>query len=453
MATIKPFRGTYYNPATVKIDKVITQPYDKIDSKLYQTYIKRDPYNAVRLILKGEDIISQPDDDNPYQAQAQLLDEWTKKSVFVQDSDEAIYSYSQEFLVYGHRKKREAFIALGLLENYGEGQVYPHEETLSKPKADRLKHLRAMQAQFGLIFMLYEDPEHAILELINSAVSAQKSLFDFTDHDYSVQHKIWSIKNQEFHEELSRLMKNKKLLIADGHHRYETALAFRDEMRKKQKSKSGTQPFDYAMMAFVNLYDKGLEILPTHRLVNNVSDDVMMNLTDLLRKDFRIERIQLPGEHRDEFIHEKMQRVNPNHHVIGLFYGAGEFVLLHYLQKSLPQDRLKINRSEAWRSLDVAILHTLILRDIFGIQEEAVRNESNLSYCREIDEALEAVNKGRAQLAFLLNPTKPEDVRDVAFGLERMPQKSTDFYPKLMTGLLLNVMDFSLKSDEKSVRI
>jgi uncharacterized protein (DUF1015 family) len=443
MAIIKPFKGTYYNPEKVKIDKVITQPYDKIDSKLYQTYIKRDPYNAVRLILKGQEIISQPDDNNPYQIQAKLLKDWIKEKAFMQDPEEAIYSYTQEFSVYGHKKKREAFIALGLLQNYQDGVVFPHEETLSKPKADRLKHLKATQTQFGLIFMLYEDPQYEISELLNSGLSNQKVLFDFTDHDYGVQHRVWPVNDQGLYEEVIRRMKNKRLLIADGHHRYETALAFRDEMRKKHGGgETGARPFDYAMMAFINLYDTGLTILPTHRLVTNVSDKVMMALTDQLRKDFRIERVQLPQEHRDEFILEKMKRVNPNHHVIGLFYGAGEFVLLHYLQKALPQNRIKMDRSEAWRSLDVAILHALILQDVLGIHEEAVRNESNLSYCREIEEALEAVDKGRAQLAFLLNPTQPEDVRDVAFGHERMPQKSTDFYPKLMTGLMLNVMDF-----------
>ncbi len=432
MATIKPFKGTYYNTEKIKAEKVITQPYDKIDSKLQQTYLDRDPHNMVRIILKGT---AQDNSTSPYETQSKLLSEWIKNRVLVQDHEPAIYGYTQEFEFFGEKRTRQAFIALGKLENYENKIVYPHEETLSKPKADRLNHLRATQTQFGLIFMLYEDLQKNILKLINANAN-QKNIFDFTDLDYQVRHQVWCIKDPNIIQSVATLMQDKKLLIADGHHRYETALAFRDEMRVQHS----TDAFDYAMMAFINLHDDGLVILPTHRLVKNLSDDALLKLTDHLRKDFRIERFKLPTDHPSVFIHEKMRKIHKDHHVIGLYYGSEEFLLLHYLKNALPPSLLKNQLSESWRSLDVAILHHAILKNILNIEEEAVRTESNLSYVREIDEALDSVHKGRAQVAFILNPTKPEDVRDIAYGLERMPQKSTDFYPKLMTGLMLNQM-------------
>lgn len=433
MAVIHPFKGSFYNCEKVHPEKVITQPYDKIDSKLHQTYLDRDPHNMVRIILKG--LTEQENGAIPYQTQAKLLEEWIRNRVLIQDHEPAIYGYTQEFDLLGERRRRQAFIALGRLENYENKIVYPHEETLSKPKADRLNHLKATQTQFGLIFMLYEDPQREILKALNPE-GVQKILFEFTDPDYGVSHRVWSIKDPIVLDKITRAMQDKKLLIADGHHRYETALAFRDEMRKKQE----TDAFDYAMMAFVNLYDEGLVILPTHRLVRHISDDTLIKLTDTLRKDFRIERLKLPADHQSTFIHEKMKKIHPNHHVIGLYFGSEEFLLLHYLKNTLSSNQVKGEHSEIWRGLDVAILHTAILKEILKIQDEAVRTESNLNYCREIDEALDAVNKGRAQLAFILNPTQPEVVRDIAYHLERMPQKSTDFYPKLMTGLMLNRM-------------
>lgn len=442
MAIIRPFRGTYYNKEKVKIENVITQPYDKIDPKLYQEYQRRDSHNAVRLILRG-DPFSDSKSDYSYESEAQLLQDWIKSGIFIRDAEEAIYPYAQEFTVLGQKKIREAFIVRGLLHRYEEGVVFPHEETLSKPKADRLNHIRATQTQFGLIFMLYEDPEHEVAALLHSAIEREAPLFDTVDMDYEVRHRVWSIKQKELISRLGALMKGKKLLIADGHHRYETALTFRDEMRKRYSGSEGAHNFDTAMMAFVNLYDPGLVILPTHRLVRNVSDQMMMDLTNLLRKDFRIERLILPQEDRSLLILERMKSAKEDDHIIGLYYGGNEVLLLHYPHRAFPASKIEVSHSEAWRSLDVSILHVLILQDKLGIQDEAVRKEANLSYCRHIDEALEAVNKGRAQLAFLLNPTQPSIVRDIAFGQERMPQKSTDFYPKFMTGLMLNQLDLT----------
>lgn len=440
MANLKSFRGIYYNQDKVKAEDVITQPYDKIDAKLHQAYLARSPYSVARLILKNPDANHTNENGNPYLPQSRLLKEWRHEGIFTQDTQEAVYSYIQEFNVQGHRRKRNAFVALGQLHEYRENIVFPHEETLSKPKADRLNHLTATETQFGFIFMLYEDPQQEILKLLSQATASQKALFDFNDLDYSVNHRLTPVYDKEVIQELNRLMKSKRLLIADGHHRYETALAFYEEMKKKTSDPAVLNRYDSAMIAFVNLYDEGLTILPTHRLVRNLPDDLMMNLSDRLRKDFRIERVVLPAARRNEFIQNRMKPVHSDHHLIGLYYGGDEFMLLHYMNKAVPENKFPSSYSDAWRGLDVVILHKLIINEVLKIQDEAVRMESNISYCREIDDALEAVNKGRAQLALMLNPTKPEQVRDVAFGSERMPQKSTDFYPKFMTGLLLNHM-------------
>jgi uncharacterized protein (DUF1015 family) len=441
MANLKSFRGIYYNQDKVRAEDVITQPYDKIDAKLYQAYLGRSSHSMARLILKNLNG-DHPSSENPgsYAPQRDLLKEWHREGIFLQDAEEAVYSYVQEFNVQGHRRKRNAFVALGQLHEYRENIVFPHEETLSKPKADRLNHLTATETQFGFIFMLYEDPQNEVQKLLSQATASQKTLFDFNDLDYSVNHRLTPVYEKAVIQELNRLMKSKRLLIADGHHRYETALAFYEEMKKKHSDPAILKRYDSAMIAFVNLYDEGLTILPTHRLVRNLSDDLMMNLSERLRKDFRIERVVLPAARRSEFIQNRMKPVHPDHHLIGLYYGADEFMLLHYMNKAVPENKFAASYSDAWRGLDVVILHKLIINEVLKIQDEAVRMESNISYCREIDEALEAVNKGRAQLALILNPTKPEQVRDVAFGSERMPQKSTDFYPKFMTGLLLNHM-------------
>ncbi|MBI1869613.1 MAG: DUF1015 domain-containing protein [Chlamydiae bacterium] len=440
MATIKPFKGIYYNPKKIKIENVIAQPYDKIDSKLFKAYKERDPHNAVRLILKS-DLSKMSNSKIGYEPQAQLLQQWLKEEIFIQEPEEAFYAYDQEFRVFGEIKHRQALIGLGGLEEYGKGIVFPHEETLSKPKADRLNHLTATQTQFGLIFMLYEDKNYLISKELHIDTST-KMLFDFVDKDDGVRHQLWSVKDQVLTQKITEQMKDKKLLIADGHHRYETALTYRNQMRERFGSLPFSKPYDYAMMAFVNLYDEGLVILPTHRLIRKVSEEAKTQLWSVLKAHFKIDRFKLPKTSQSKFIHEKMTPGHSFKHVIGLCENLDELVLLHYEATVLPQNEINEKHTEAWRRLDVVLLHYLILEKGLGIEEEMVKQEENLFYCRGIDEALESLKLSKAEMVFFLNPTQSESVRDVAFGGERMPQKSTDFYPKLMTGLTLNRMEF-----------
>ena len=367
-------------------------------------YLAASPYNLVRVIL-GERRENDTAVDNVYTRAAKYFEEWIRQGILVQDVEPAFYAYFQEFAVpdSGEKLTRKGFIGLGRVEDYSANVVFRHEKTLAGPKKDRLEVLTHTRAHFGQIFMLYPDPEGQVDGLLEESAQAQPTAA-VTD-EYGAHHRLWKIAEPARIDAIRSLMADKKLLIADGHHRYETALAFHNENPHLPGA-------SHVMMTFVNMHSPGLKILATHRLVSGLAN---FEGSDFLRRAGGVFTVE---------------RVGQLHQVPQGSIGAAIGNQLYLLRLKQPSDKL-----------DVPILHELILRDLLGITEEAVRAEQNLRYVRGIDKAIEAARKGEAQIAFLLRPTAIEDVARISFSGGVMPQKSTDFYPKLLSGLAIYKID------------
>ena len=370
-------------------------------------YLSLSPHNLVRVIL-GERRAGDSESDNVYTRAARYLDDWIARGVLARDNHPGIFPYFQEFTVpdTGARLVRKGFIALGAVEDYSAGVVHRHEQTLSGPKKDRLDLLRHTHAHCGQLFMLYPDPEGAIDGLLDEAAQAAP-IATVTD-EYGAVHSVWRMEDAA-RGVVQQLMADKKLLIADGHHRYETALAFRNE-------NPGLPGADRVMMTFVNMHSPGLKILATHRLVSGLDEGFAERFLRAAAAGFQVEGIgSLDALKRawDE---------GEGRTIIGAATGDRLFLL---------EDR------QARGELDVRVLHQRVLAQALGIGEEAVRDEKNLRYMRGLDAAVEEVRKGAAQIAFLLKPVSVEQVAATSFAGGVMPQKSTDFYPKLLSGLTI----------------
>jgi len=366
-------------------------------------YLALSPYNLVRVIL-GERNPSDSETDNVYTRAAGSLNRWIADGILARDREAGVFPYFQEFTEpdTGERLVRKGFIALGAVEEYSGGVVHRHEQTLSGPKRDRLELLRHTHAHFGQIFMLYPDPGGAVDALLDDA-AVGAPLAEAAD-EYGAVHRLWKLSGAA---QIQKLMADKKLLIADGHHRYETALAF----YKENPALSGT---DRVMMTFVNMYSPGLRILATHRLVSGVKD------TDAFLRgaaaDFRVEEIPSLDRLKQAWASGEGRTI------IGAAIGNRLWIM---------EDR------NARGELDIRVLHERVLAKLLGISEEAVREEKHLRYIRGLDAAVEEARQGVAQMAFLLKPTSVQQVADTSFSGGVMPQKSTDFFPKLLSGLTI----------------
>lgn len=436
MARIFPFRGYRYNPRIVSdIGAVITEPYDKIDDKLREKYYERQPYNIARLI-KGKTEDTDGEGDNRYTRARDYLNHWIDEGILARDKTETIYVYTEEYSIgEGPAKTRRGFIALGALEEFGEGGVMPHERTLSGPKADRLNLMRATGTQFGLIFMLYPDPENEVNRVLESS-SGRKPDIETTD-DNGVIHRLWAVTDPAVHEKVTELMGDKQLFIADGHHRYETALNYRREMGEKGVACApGNENYDNRMMAFVSMQDPGLTILPTYRLLFNLTGEQLSSLPKGLSRYFAMDRC--PGL---EALLDGMKTGNGGRPRFGLYLDGG-YTLLTLRGDAPIAGIVRADASDDWKRLDVTIIHA-VLEELLGIDREKLEAETNVAYERYADAAVRRVDEGKYQAAVFLNPTKADQVAAVAGNGERMPQKSTDFYPKLYTGLVINKLNYS----------
>ncbi len=433
MAEIIPFKALRYDPDQVKLEDVLTQPYDKITPEMQSKYYERSTHNLVRIIL-GKAGETDTDAFNVYTRAAEYLHDWRSGGILKQDPDPGIYAYSQTFTVPGTRdlQERRGLIALGRIHDYADGVVHRHEQTLSKPRADRLNLLRATRAHFGQIFMLYSDPANEIDALLKYRMEEDPdiSLLD----EYETLHRVWRIHDPALIRALQEKMREKKLLIADGHHRYETALAYRNE-RRAETGADMNAAHEFVMMTLIPMESRGLVILPTHRIVHGLLDFDRERMLEAASQFFDIDRIDLRTETRS---------------ATTLLGQAGEkgtaFVAVTrqgpYLMRA-KQDAIQHALREVpslQRDLDVVQLHRIMLERVLGISEEAIRNQENVRYERDAFEAISWVRQG-ANVAFLMNPAKIEQVRDIAFGGEVLPQKSTDFYPKLLSGLAIYALE------------
>jgi uncharacterized protein (DUF1015 family) len=444
MAEIQPFRAFRYDTNRVKLADVLTQPYDKISPAMQEGYYAKGPYNLV-VIEKGR---VGPDDsaqDNVYSRAGQKIQEWIAEKILIRDSAPSVYVYSQEYLVPGThtRKTRLGFIALGRLEDYDAHVIFRHERTLSAPKADRIELLRHTKAQTGQLFMLYNDASRSIDNVLEDM--AHKSAPQEMQDEFGVTHRLWPVSEQASVRRIQSAMADKKLIIADGHHRYETALNFRNEGRAKLEQADPYAAHEFAMMTFINTHSKGLTILATHRLIRNVTGFDFDKFRKTAGQYFdwysypflnAAERVTAYADFLKDF-----QGVNHGRRGLGIYPGAsasgGGAFYLFLLRREADLETILPDVSEAQRGLDVVLLHRLIIEKCLGISQDAVAGEQNVGYKREMEGAIAAVDKGEAQLALLLNPVRVQQVADIALGGDVLPQKSTDFYPKLLSGVAI----------------
>src|SRR5712671_4873046 len=442
MAQVYPFRAFRYNPARAPFDRVLTQPYDKISAAMQEKYYAADPHNLIT-IEKGRVFPNDSAQNNVYTRAASALQDWIRNQIVVQDSADSFYAYTQEYTVPGgnERRTRRGFIGAGKLEDYSAGVVFRHEQTLSGPKADRLELLRHTRTHTGQLFMLYSDAERHIDTILAEAESAAPPATVLRD-EYGVVHRLWAIAEPERVSAIQNAMADQKLVIADGHHRYETALNYRNERRSQTIHPDRNAPYEFAMMTFINTRSEGLTILPTHRVAAHLHDFSWANVRRHLEPWFTADAFSFSsegerGDARAKFLSRLVEtRAQRSIGVYPMQSAKGAFYVLT-LRPGADLAQLLPNVSALQRELDVVLLHEGILEPALGITPQAVTSEKNLTYEREASAALDAVDSGAAQIAFLLNACDVEQVMRIATAGEVLPQKSTDFYPKLLSGITM----------------
>ncbi|HEY7404223.1 MAG TPA: DUF1015 domain-containing protein [Candidatus Angelobacter sp.] len=434
MAEIIPFKALRYDPHQVKLEDVLTQPYDKITPEMQGKYYERSPHNLVRIIL-GKAGETDTDSFNVYTRAAEYLHDWRSGGLLKRDNEPAIYIYSQTFTAPGTRElsERRGIIALGRIHDYSDGVVFRHEQTHTKPRQDRLNLLRATRAHFGQIFMLYRDPQNEIADLLKAKTEQEPdtSVLD----EYETLHRLWRVDHPAVIAALQARMHDKKLLIADGHHRYETALTYRNERRGQTANADLNDPYEYVMMTLVPMESPGLVILPTHRIVHGLPDFDRERMLETAGRFFDIDRIDLRTESRSATT--LLGEAGANGTAFVAVTRQGPYLLR--AKKGPIQDTLN-GVSALQRDLDVVQLHRIMLERVLGISEEAIRNLEHVKYERDAFQAISWVRQG-ANVAFLMNAARIEQVRDIAFAGEVLPQKSTDFYPKLLSGLTIYALE------------
>ncbi len=421
MAQIKPFRALRYTDKAGSTATLTCPPYDIISEEQRKKFLNENPYNVIRLEL--------PKGSSPYEQAGRDLGDWLNAGILKQDTDGGLYIYEEEFTAYGQKKKVKGFICLVKLEEFSKGIILPHEETLSKAKEDRFNLMKATSCNFSQIYSLYMDEENKTMDRIN-ALSSGRPRYEFSDGE--VTHRMWLVNDKLAVKAISDDFTDRKLYIADGHHRYETALNYRS-WRRENGTADGSE--DYVMMMLVNMENDGLVVFPTHRLINGIENFDGEKLLQSCEAYFDV----IPRENISEIPANLDALYRQGKKAFAYYAGEDKWHLIILKDENIMEEILP-GRSEAYRGLDVSVLHSLILEKLLGIDRENMANQKNLAYTRSFEEAINAVKGGSAQCAFILNPTRVTEIRDVAAAGEKMPQKSTYFYPKLITGLTMNLI-------------
>ena len=427
MAQISAFKGLRFDTDTAgNIRSLCCPPYDIISEQQRLGYINENEYNIIRLELPKEG-------ENPYATAKDILKLWEDKGVLIREEAPALYIYEEEFTAYGKRNSIKGLICRLKVEEFSKGVVLPHEFTLSKAKEDRLNLMKATNCNFSQIYGLYMDEEHTSLSTIDKASEGDADL-QFTD-DEGITHRMWIVTDERTIAKLVADFDSRKIYIADGHHRYETALNYRNWCREEGISKEGDAQ-DYQMIFLCDMGHPGLVVFPTHRLVRDLDSFNKEQVLAKCEKYFDIEK-HTGTDNMEQLLCDMDKEGRKS---FGFYTGQGEWYQLTLKDLSVMDDLLP-ELSIASRRLDVTVLHSLVLEEIFGIDKENMAQQINLTYTKFFEEAVSAVDEGKAQCSFVLNPTKVTEIRDVASEGEKMPQKSTYFYPKMITGMVMNKLD------------
>ncbi|MGC1403206.1 MAG: DUF1015 domain-containing protein [Thermodesulfobacteriota bacterium] len=440
MASIAPFRGFIYNSQIIKnYAQVVTPPYDVIKPQEQERLYQQNPYNVVRLDF-GKNFPSDTPGDNRYTRADRMLQIWKKEQILIQDPEPAIYLYKIQYQLPGQSlRTRTGFISLLGLEPFETGKVRPHEKTFSAFKQDRYQLFEHCQMQFCPIFSFYIDPENRILSLLSGQAPTQ-SFIDFVDQD-AIRHQLWKITDHPALSQIQKIFDDKTVYIADGHHRYETSLAYQANMLKKHPGLGKNAPFNYTLMFLCPMEDPGLTIFPVHRALNRLFDLAPALLEKKLNEDFIVEKFPFDSTTKNQVTRDFFSRLGETAkeaHGFGLFMAQTSWFYLLTLKPESLDKAWGEDLPPLLRRLDVMILSRLIFQKVLGVRREELDQENIIEYRHDRLEVLKLVEKGQSQMGFILNPTPIEQVRQIAEASLVMPRKSTYFYPKTLTGLVMN---------------
>jgi len=424
MAEIRPFKGLLYNKRKIgDYSKVVAPPYDVIPENMRDKLYEKDENNIIRLIL-GKSFDSDNQRENKYTRAKKFLNEWLKEKIFVKDDAESFYLYAQEYDHKGKKCKRLGFMGLMRIGEKGEDAVLPHENTLSKPKEDRMNLIKQVESNLSPIFTLYDDKENVIRGALEKKTSESAPVIDITVD--GVRHKLWKFREEDALKKIIKRMNGKNVFIADGHHRYEVARMYRDMCRKKNGYNGNA---DYVMMYFTDMADENdLTVMATHRVIKMMPSEDDKELISRLSEYFII------TDCKDLFhLMKGLEEESDKGYAFG-FLINGRYFLLKPKEKEALLGLIREEKPKEWKELDVSILHSAIFKRILSVSDA----EGNITYVRDAENAEALIKDGSHMAAFLLNPTRVEQLKAVAELGEMMPQKSTYFYPKLLTGLVMN---------------
>ncbi|MDD4900123.1 MAG: DUF1015 domain-containing protein [Candidatus Omnitrophica bacterium] len=422
MTKIAPFKAVVFNPQKVKdLAQVVCPPYDVISPARQDYFHGLNPHNFIHILL-GKDI---PGEDKYHRA-AVLFREWQKEEVLAQDKQPAVYFYQQQYTIKGEKRSRLGFIALLRLEEKNS-RVFGHEHTRTEPKEDRAKLIRQVKANLSPIFAIFADKKRLIRSVYQQYIERCEPFVDIVDQD-NVRHRLWRIDSPEILGKIEEKMSDENIFIADGHHRYEVACGYRDEMKKKNANFTGEESFNYILTYFTNPHTPDLTIMPIHRLVNPLAGFYFEKFLASLSDYFDCEEVK----DRVKFFF-LLQKAGSTEHVIGM-YRQKKFWLLR-LKNIKILDKIIIDKQKEYRSLDVSIFNYLVLKKLMGMD---IEDKQNIVFNHDTEEVLEGADRSSSAIAFFLNPVKMEQIMSVALSGEKMPSKSTFFYPKVLSGLVIH---------------
>jgi len=442
MANIIPFRGIFYNQEKIReLSRVVAPPYDIISGEAQERYYEMSQYNVIRLIL-GKDFPGDNEANNRYTRAGQFFQRWLEEGILIRDESPSIYLLEEEYElrsdIFGEVEtstgkgkiiNRRGLIALAQLEDFSKGIVRPHEATMAEPKRDRLNLLRVCRANFSQIFTIYEDPKNRIDRLWKEKRS-EAPLIDIINGE-NIRHRLWRVKDQKSLNWIVGGMRDRKLAIADGHHRYESALEYRNELRESNPRHTANEGYNYVMSYFVNMENIGLKIFPIHRAIRNFQGFERKRLIVGVGQYFDVKMVTSLKELLGQMKNEKAR------HRIGMYTGGNEFYLLSLKEEVITEGFIR-GRAEIFRQLDAVILHNLIIENVLRISPES---QGSITYSEKINETVANVRDGSHCLAFFLRPIKVSEFKAIVEAGEIMPKKSTYFYPKLLSGLIINKID------------
>jgi uncharacterized protein (DUF1015 family) len=439
MADVRPFRGTRYNAEAIgDLSLVLTPPYDVIDDEQRDAFYNKHPYNVIRLILNRPKK-SDPSEDSPYERASQFLERWRAQRILIQDPVPNLYLYRQRYLLESNYKECTGLFARVRVEEFSEGGILPHEDIMPKPLSDRLRLLERTRTNLSAVETLYSDPAEKLKEPILREME-RFPLAQFQTAD-GVAHDLWGVSDEKFISKVSSFLSKKPLYIADGHHRYQTALDYSRSLKESGEITDEDDPRNFLMMMIVEMENPGLSVLPVHRVVKESGSFDAARMLEGIEKWFSIAEVEVPkGPRSGQVFHlvKQLESAGTSTRAFGLFLENDRFLLLSWKSNLDVEKEVEGEYSSDYKRLDVTVLQRLVIEKVLGIPPDRESIQSSLMFTRDPLEAVRFVDSGPGVAAFLMNATKVEEVREVANHGEKMPQKSTYFYPKPCSGVVMN---------------